>query len=138
MLFVLDATGTPSVARWVQLRAGAPDAPTLTRGRARHPGADRHPRARRRARPHGAADDRCARARSGANARTARLLIRADEPAALTVRVRIGRRTVRARMRLTRSRLNRTLVLRLRAGGAPAPGPDAPAHAARDRSRRRT
>ena len=29
MLFVLDAAGTPSVARWVQLRAGAPDAPTL-------------------------------------------------------------------------------------------------------------
>ena len=47
MLFVLDAAGTPSVARWVQLRAGAPDAPTLTRGPARRSGADRHARARR-------------------------------------------------------------------------------------------
>ena len=120
MLFVLDSTGTPSVARWVQLRGGAPDAPTLAADQPAAPSpaaaspaasaapvvtpaADRTaPRATVRARP----------LRRGA--RSARLLVRADEPARLTLRVRLGRRTARSRMTLTRSRLRRTLVLRLR------------------------
>jgi hypothetical protein len=115
MLFVLDSAGTPSVAHWVQLRAGAPDAPTLAADQPAAsapapaapapvaPAVDRAaPRLGVRARP----------LRRGA--RTARLLIRANEPARVAVRVRAGRRTVRARLRLTRTRLQKALMLKLR------------------------
>jgi hypothetical protein len=47
-------------------------------------------------------------------ARKARLLIRSNEPARVAVRIRAGRRTIRARLRLTPSRLQKALVLGLR------------------------
>jgi hypothetical protein len=118
MLFVLDSTGTPSIARWVQLRAGAPDAPTLAPDQPAAPG-PAAPAPAATAAPSPTTDRTAPRATVLARplarrARTARLLIRANEPARLTLRVRVGGRTVRARMRLTRPRLQRTLVLRLR------------------------
>jgi hypothetical protein len=116
MLFVLDSAGTPSVARWVQLRTGAPDAPTLTADQPAAP-APANPAPT----PVTPAIDRTAprpgvRARPlRRGARTVRLLIRANEPARIAVRIRTGRRTVRERVGLTRSRLQKALVLRLRA-----------------------
>ena len=120
MLFVLDSTGTPSVARWVQLEAGAPDARTLTPDdpaasgpAAPAPGGTVAPvvPATDETAPRATVRARALRRR----ARSARLLIRANEPARLTVRIHVGRRTVRARLRLTRPQLRRTLVLHLRA-----------------------
>jgi hypothetical protein len=113
MLFVLDATGTPSVSRWIQLRTGAPNAPTLTAdppaapvpaAPTPAPAVDRTaPRASVRARP----------LRRGA--RKVKLLIRVDEPARVSVRIRAVRRSVRARLRITRPRAAKAVVLRLRA-----------------------
>jgi hypothetical protein len=118
MLFVLDATGTPSVARWVQLRAGAPDTPTLG---ADAPAAPQTPAAPSAppAPPDLRADTRGPRAtvRAGRvrrGARTVRLAFRADEPARLTASIRIGRRVVRSRLRLTATRPQGSVTLRLR------------------------
>jgi hypothetical protein len=116
MLFVLDSTGTPSVARWVQLRAGAPDAPTLVAGTPAPPGAPQTPAAP----PPPGLDTRPPRAavRAGRvrrGARTVKLVFRADEPARLTIGVRIGRRRVRSQLRITASRPRRSVTLRLRA-----------------------
>jgi pyruvate/2-oxoglutarate dehydrogenase complex dihydrolipoamide acyltransferase (E2) component len=133
MLFVLDSTGTPSVAHWVQLRAGAPDAPTLTADSpvppaatppasppAATPPAATPPAAAPTPAPAPAADTRAPRASVKARRvrrkdRKARLLVAADEPARITVSVRIGKRLVRARLRIPVARANRTLALRLRA-----------------------
>jgi hypothetical protein len=114
MLFVLDAAGTPSVARWVQLRAGAADAPTLAAD------APSQPAGTAPAGAGPAADTRAPRAsvkarRLGRRPRVVRLIVRADEPARVTVSVRIGRRLVRSRLRITAARSPRTMALRLRA-----------------------
>ena len=115
MLFVLDAAGTPSVARWVQLRAGAPDAPTSQRtGRRRlalRPAAPAPP---------AAVDTRAPRAsvrarRLGRGARSVRLIVRASEPARVTVSVRIGRRLGAFAGAHHRRPPPRTVKLRLRA-----------------------
>ena len=53
--------------------------------------------------------------RLGRRPRSARLLVRATEPARVTVTVRIGRRTARSRLRFTATRRERTVTLRLRA-----------------------
>ena len=119
MLFVLDATGTPSVARWVQLRAGAPDAPTLVADAPAPPVAPPTPATPPPPRPPDLdtrpprASVRAGRVRRGA--RTVKLVFRADEPARLTVGVRISRRRVRAQLRITAARPRRTVTLRLRA-----------------------
>jgi hypothetical protein len=123
MLFVLDSTGTPSVARWVQLRAGAPDAPTLTADSPAPPAtapAAVPPAAAPAPAPAPLADRRAPRASVKARRvrrkdRNARLLVAADEPARVTVSVRIGKRVVRTRLRIPAARAHRTLALRLRA-----------------------
>jgi hypothetical protein len=113
MLFVLDAAGTPSVARWVQLRAGAPNAPILTAD-APAPPATHRPTA-----PPAAVDTRAPRAsvrfaRPRRGARSVRLTFRASEPARLTISVRIGRRLARSRVSVSAARPQRTVTLRLR------------------------
>ena len=115
MLFVLDAGGTPSVARWVQLRAGAPDAPTLAAdapAAPQTPAAPPAPPAPRLDTRGPRATVRAGRVRRGA--RTVRLAFRADEPARLAASIRIGRRLVRSRLRLTATRPQRSFTLRLR------------------------
>jgi hypothetical protein len=115
MLFVLDAAGTPSVARWVQLRAGAPDAPTLAADEpspsAPGPPAAPAPAPVDRRAPRVSVKARSVRRKD----RVARLIVRVDEPARVTLDVRIGRRLLRSRLRLTSARSPRTVSLRLRA-----------------------
>ena len=127
MLFVLDSAGTPSVAHWVQLRAGAPDAPTLAPDASVPAPPVATPTPTPTVAP--AVDKRAPRAsvrsrRLGRRPRSARLLVRATEPARVTVTVRIGRR-----------RRGRGCASRPPAGSAPSRSASAPPSGAASHAR---
>ena len=112
MLFLLDTTGVPSIARWVRLDPSAPDAPEVPGGGAATPsappaappaagalttGAPGHPRDRKAPR---------LTLRVGAPSRTGATLtalvrVRASEAAGARVRLALGRRFVVRTLRAT-------------------------------------
>ena len=134
MLFVIDAAGTPSVARWVQLGADAPDAPALAPDAEQEPTTDAarrptsSPAAAPPARPRPAPDTPAPRLRiswlRAPRTRSAvRLRLRADERARITAVLRVrGRRLRRVvavrggRPRTVAIRLPKAVARRLRSG----------------------
>ncbi|WP_157251512.1 glyoxal oxidase [Patulibacter americanus] len=123
MLFAWDETGTPSVARWVQVQGDAPNAPLVGPDWSPPPGPGDGatgtrapatpapgPRVRDTAGPRAA----LALRRPGRRATVLRLRVGADEPGRITVRSKIARERERsATVRLTKSRLSGELRLRL-------------------------
>lgn len=134
MLFAFDAAGTPAVAHWVQIRGDAPDAPRVTPdggsgsggaaggGGATTPGGSSTPPAA----PGGAArpPGRVVRDVRGPRvglvvrppkraSRALSLRVGANEPARLRLRIEVQGRTTRRTLRLTPTRLSRTITVRL-------------------------
>jgi len=141
MLFVIDAAGTPSVARWVRLGADGPDAPELAPDVEQEPTTDASPTPTSSptptptaappappAPPLPAHDTRAPRLRitwlrAPRTRGAVRLRLRADERARITIVLRIrGHRIVRAvalrggRPRTVAIKLPRTVARRLRSG----------------------